>query len=839
MSVSPSPSSSPRRMLRPQQQQQQKHASPLAHRYKDDDDFNEYDSYTSYRSPTRAAQAVAVAATTTPTKKQDHGRGSDRGGFYQISLTDGPVADPQRASSGSSASPASSSSFHTYQPQTQAPPQTSLAKPTTTTTTTTAHTRAQSYSQGYSQAQAYDRNNDNYGYRPNYGLSSGAASSQTSHTRKLSTGALRPVQEYHNAFANGEDPYTASSAAAAGSSASPVLPPPPSAYSSPARSPSPSASPSHFATLSSASRAFLEHRRQQSIPNLLPSIQSIGRNLGRAISPDRSLRSFQSSRPPIPTYKDEGSTGRDYRRDSDDEDENEDSAGSSDDYSDSENDDEDRDAGSMALTGDSRAPRRGDSSNNSNKNLTQSPSVAAGFSNWLTGAVKATSPDRATFIAASRTTTPEPSNLASRGGMASGASPTARRSMSITSDASATPRSSIMAAAPGSATTSPSRFSQLATSMTATLSRFTQQQSPLSPQAFASFEHDEFYNLDVDAALFPAGHPSDRDVFSPAAFKNLEANAQGALRRMQSAYRQRAVAHRELAAEKSVRDEELEEAETRAQHLKMQLEGMARRAADQQQEMQLLMDELAAVKKARAQERAMLLAGVPTAATANATPSTAPTIVSEDLGVEEALQKQRRRQKSASWRRRSLKSNDSSYDGNYSDEEEEEGEESALDEDARSNGSSSVFSRSRSPTFAPGINVSLDNAAGSGGGEQQPQQVAYHPRVAALGSGSMRLPNRSVSTASTMSTATVVSQFQSQPLSTFQKLVKNVASAIKDEEPDRFTTSTCGNCRGEDVSFAWNTVSVLRDENKHLKQRVGQLEVAVEGALDMVNGVGL
>ena len=401
--------------------------------------------------------------------------------------------------------------------------------------------------------------------------------------------------------------------------------------------------------------------------------------------------------------------------------------------------------------------------------------------------------------------------------------------------------------------------------MTAKLTRLGQQQLPLSPQALASAEPDEFYTLDVDAALFPTGQPSDRDAFSPAAYKNLENNAQNALRRMQAAYRQRVTVHRELQAEKSVRDEELEEAETRAQHLKMQLEGMARRVADQQQEMQLLMDELAAEKKARAQERAMLLAGVPTAATAGAAPSTAPTIVSEDLGVDEALQKQRRQQKSASWRRRSLKSNDSSYDGNYSDEDEEDGEESALDEDAHSNGSSSVFSRSRSPNLTPGtVSASLDGAAGEQQQQQQQQQqltlpMARNPRVAALGSGaaaaSVKLPSRSVSTASSMSTATVVSQTPHPPLSTFQKLIKNVTSTIKDEEPERerererergrerererVTTSTCNTCRGEDVSFAWNTVSVLRDENKHLKQRVGQLEVAVEGALDMVNGVGL
>ncbi|CAK7265537.1 hypothetical protein SEPCBS57363_001635 [Sporothrix epigloea] len=789
MSVSTSPSPSPCRMPRLQQQQQHNSPSPLDPRYKDTDDSTEF---ISYRSPTRAAH--------TPTE-QHHGRASDDSSFQQISLTDDPAASLQRAASGSSAS-----FVHPFNRPASAPRATSAA-----------HTRSQSYSQSYSQAQSYDRNNDNYGYRPNNGLDSGAASSPPPHTRNLSSNALRPVQEYHNAFAGVDDPYLSPSAPAA--AASPVLsPPPPSAYNpsrSPAHSPTPSASLSHFATLSSASRAFIEHRRQQSIPNLLPSIQSIGRNLGRAISPERASRSFQSPRPPIPSYL------------RNDDDMDKDSA-SSRDYSYCEDGNKDRDSESMYRTTDTSGPRRG----------IESPSVTSGFSKWLTGSVKAKSPERATILPTSQSTMPEPSSLLSRRGMANGTNPSIGSNTPAACDAWATPKSAVTSAASGSATTSPSRFSQLATSMTMTLSRFTQQQSPVSSQSSYSFEHDEFYNLDVDAAIFPEGYPSGHDLTSPAAFNNLETNATVALRRMQYAYRQRTVAYRELADEKSVCDEELEEAETRAQHLKMQLEGMARQAADQQREMQLLMDELSAEKKARAQERAMLLAGMPTAATATVTPSLAPTIVSEDLDVDEALQKQRHRPKSASWRRRSLKSNDSSYDGNYSDEEGEEGEESALDEDARSNGSSSVFSRSRSPTFMPGIHTNLDHAAG----EQQTPQMAHHPRVAALSFGSVKLPGWPAPTPSTTPSATSISPTQNlnqhQPMSTFQKLVKNVASAIKDDGTDRFTTSTCSNCRGEDVSFAWNTVSVLRDENKHLKQRVGQLEVAVEGALDMVNGVG-
>ncbi|KAI3337341.1 hypothetical protein HD806DRAFT_36293 [Xylariaceae sp. AK1471] len=76
-----------------------------------------------------------------------------------------------------------------------------------------------------------------------------------------------------------------------------------------------------------------------------------------------------------------------------------------------------------------------------------------------------------------------------------------------------------------------------------------------------------------------------------------------------------------------------------------------------------------------------------------------------------------------------------------------------------------------------------------------------------------------------------------QQLTTFQRLVKGI-SAVKEESEDSASgVGGCRNCRGQDSSVAWNTVSLLRDENIALKQRVAQLEVVVEGALDVVNGI--
>jgi len=44
----------------------------------------------------------------------------------------------------------------------------------------------------------------------------------------------------------------------------------------------------------------------------------------------------------------------------------------------------------------------------------------------------------------------------------------------------------------------------------------------------------------------------------------------------------------------------------------------------------------------------------------------------------------------------------------------------------------------------------------------------------------------------------------------------------------------CRNCEGKEASMAWDTVGLLRAENKGLKNQVGRLESAVEGALDML-----
>ena len=133
-----------------------------------------------------------------------------------------------------------------------------------------------------------------------------------------------------------------------------------------------------------------------------------------------------------------------------------------------------------------------------------------------------------------------------------------------------------------------SRFSFFTTK--ASLLKTTQQ--PVEP-------NDEFLDLDVHKALFPGG---TADPFSPAAFKNLVQNAEGLLARLQAAYKERTQSLREMTMEKETQAEEMEGAETRAKHLKMQLDDMAVKVAEQDEAMMNLVDELAREKQLRREE---------------------------------------------------------------------------------------------------------------------------------------------------------------------------------------------------------------------------------------------
>ncbi|KUI65337.1 hypothetical protein VM1G_01019 [Cytospora mali] len=301
-----------------------------------------------------------------------------------------------------------------------------------------------------------------------------------------------------------------------------------------------------------------------------------------------------------------------------------------------------------------------------------------------------------------------------------------------------------------------------------------------APTEVTPAEHEELLSMKIEEALFPAGSPTGKDAFSPAAYKNLQQQATGLLNKMQNAYRQKAQALSHLEKEREADRDELEEAETRATHLKFQLEDMAHKAAEQEQRMKQLMEELSAERRARADDRNTLMKRLPVQSEAGST-------ISEDLGVDDAEEMQKRK-----WR----KSNgtDTSFE---------------TDDDSISLEGESVFSRPRSPSTST---YTTTRGVETGSVIDMPLATPTSTRGPA--------PNR----------ASVASNRKSTQMSTFQKLMKGISGDGSDG---------CRNCKGQDSSMAWDTVSLLRDENKHLKSRVGELEDCLEGALDVVNGIGL
>lgn len=315
--------------------------------------------------------------------------------------------------------------------------------------------------------------------------------------------------------------------------------------------------------------------------------------------------------------------------------------------------------------------------------------------------------------------------------------------------------------------------------------------SRTAPTPITDQEHEELLHMNVEEALFPTGSQTNsKDAFSPAAFKNLQTQATGLLTKLQTAYRQKAQALAELEKEREADRDELEEAETRATHLKFQLEDMAHKAAEQEQRMKQLMEELAMERRSRGELEKS--AFTKPRLSPGGLHSEAGSTISEDLEVDDEEMQKRK------WR----KSNgtDTSFE---------------TDDDSISFEGDSVFSRPRSPSAST---TTTTRGVDTGSIIDMPMTAASSVR------GSMYSAKRT-------SVQSIQSNRRStQQMSTFQKLMKGISGDGADG---------CRNCKGQDASIAWDTVGLLRDENKNLKQRVGELEDCLEGALDAVNGIGL
>lgn len=124
------------------------------------------------------------------------------------------------------------------------------------------------------------------------------------------------------------------------------------------------------------------------------------------------------------------------------------------------------------------------------------------------------------------------------------------------------------------------------------------QSLPASAATSPTALQDEFLSMNINTTLFPHGAA---DELSPQAFNDLLLNATSLLQRMQVAYKEKVDYIGNIQPDIDAQKEEVEEAETRAKHLKMQLEDIGRQNQEQKQANEELIFQLSE-EKMRLQE---------------------------------------------------------------------------------------------------------------------------------------------------------------------------------------------------------------------------------------------
>ncbi|KAM3082905.1 hypothetical protein ACMFMF_002554 [Clarireedia jacksonii] len=224
---------------------------------------------------------------------------------------------------------------------------------------------------------------------------------------------------------------------------------------------------------------------------------------------------------------------------------------------------------------------------------------------------------------------------------------------------------------------------------------FSPKQSLKTVQLPADLNADEYLTLDIQSSLFPSGQI---DPFSPAGFKNLLANAEGLLQKLQTAYKLRTIEYHELKAEKEAQAEELEEAETRTKHLKLQLQDMAKKLNEQDAAIEDMVMQLATEKQTRVEESERIEKRIQEVVARNASLAEEEKRASCYSGLGVAVGDDELSIAKSKWRK---SAGSGSTDLSESDAD--------VDDDAASGGAESVFSRSRSPTLTVSTVMTRDS----------------------------------------------------------------------------------------------------------------------------------
>lgn len=319
-------------------------------------------------------------------------------------------------------------------------------------------------------------------------------------------------------------------------------------------------------------------------------------------------------------------------------------------------------------------------------------------------------------------------------------------------------------AQPKSATKPPAKFTA------SNLSRFSFFGSKTSPvSATKPQDDDELAQLDIKTALLPGGQ---MDPFSPSSFKNLLQNAEVLLSRLQVAYKQRTATLQEVIAEKEAQSEELIEAQTRAKHLKLQLDDLSAKLAEQDEAVMSMVNELAQEKQARREDEQ----------------ARKKTIRVVDVTTEVRRIGSRRSKDRMS---RASTVSDSGF--------ESDGD--------------SLFSKEHdgsSPTTTSTPTSSIHSPV-----------ISQHSKFAPFEKSQ---PEAKLT--------------QAVPIMTEVGSVHLLESTAT---PGAKSTGKLPSINSEVVhsSEAWGVVDILKEENKGLKERVGHLEGALDGCLELVHGLSI
>ncbi|KAL2889890.1 DUF3498 domain-containing protein [Ceratocystis lukuohia] len=301
---------------------------------------------------------------------------------------------------------------------------------------------------------------------------------------------------------------------------------------------------------------------------------------------------------------------------------------------------------------------------------------------------------------------------------------------------------------------------------------------------------EELFNLSIADSL-------GREPTTLASTRQLHRTAWSLLSRFQAAYREQSLVVAQMKTDIEAAIAEGQQHSQRAVDLKRKVDIMSKKALEQEDSMQELLLALSAETKARVEEHEQnLVSKAPSTSGGNSVPlvvsastdvtsdkrdksrtsvpSIAGSIISEDLGVEA-----------------------------YQTDDESTAEEASI-----------FSSRSRSPTLRSSVSISEDV-------HSRPTHVSRHSSFSSSNTlAAQRTPQNA---------------YQSSQSKVAQKIWRGFGGGERPTIPE--VVSSCSNCEGQPASIAWDTVSLLRDENRDLKSRVTNLETGIDAALDAVNGV--